>query len=75
MKLVTCSLFITYSDLNLGTAYVDVDNNTCDVVVVIEADRDLLVHINSTITYSENVLLIRPFSGNEDFLFNSNCIG
>ena len=54
--------------MNLGTIYVDVANNTCDVVVVVvDANKDLLVHIKSPVTYSKNLLLIRAFSRKEDF--------
>ena len=53
--LVPWSLFMTYLYLNLGTAYVDVANNKCDVVGVVEDARVLLVHVHFKwpVTYSK----------------------
>ena len=40
-------------------AYVDFANYNCDIVVVVDADGDPLVHFKSTVTYSQNLFLIR----------------
>ena len=68
---------LTFLNSHSKCIYVDVANNNSDVVVVVDSDIDILVHIKCPVTYSKTYYLIITYSRKEDFAIPkliSNCI-